>query len=58
MKSRKWSKADTRKFYKLLAIFGANFDLISNNIFFPLRSRKEIKSKFRREDMKNKAKID
>ena len=56
--SKKWTKEETKKFYKLLEIFGPDFDMISNDIFFKNRSRQQILNKFRREDQIHKDWVD
>ena len=43
-KSKKWSKADTEKFYLALTICGCDFSLMEK--IFTERSRKNIKDKF------------
>ena len=52
----KWTKDDTSKFYKALEQFGTDFGTIQK--FFPKRERKQIKSKFRREEKANPEKIE
>ncbi|UPR00303.1 subunit of Bdp1 transcription initiation factor TFIIIB [Chloropicon primus] len=52
----KWTKEDTDKFYKALEQFGTDFGTIQK--FFPKRERKQIKSKFRREEKGNPEKIE
>ena len=52
----KWTKEDTTKFYTALEQFGTDFGTIQK--FFPKRERKQIKSKFRREEKANPEKIE
>lgn len=52
----KWTKEDTHTFYTVLEQFGTDFGTIQK--FFPKRERKQIKSKFRREEKSNPEKIE
>ena len=52
----KWTKEDTDTFYTVLEQFGTDFGTIQK--FFPKRERKQIKSKFRREEKSNPEKIE
>ena len=52
----KWTKKDTSLFYEALQKFGTDFGLIQK--LFPRRERKQIKSKFRREERSNPDKIE
>ena len=52
----KWTKEDTDRFYTVLEQFGTDFGTIQK--FFPKRERKQIKSKFRREEKSNPEKIE
>jgi hypothetical protein len=52
----KWSVKDTETFFKALQQFGTDFGLIQK--LFPKRQRKQIKSKFRREEKKNPDRIE
>jgi transcription factor TFIIIB component B'' len=44
----KWTTRETRKFYKLLEIFGTDFSMIESA--FQTRTREEIKKKFQKEE--------
>jgi transcription factor TFIIIB component B'' len=46
--TEKWTMEDTKLFYKYLSQYGTDFSLIAQ--FFPTRSRKQIKAKFKKED--------
>ena len=50
--TQRWSHEETRKFYKLLEIFGCDFSLIQT--LFKGRTRQQIKNKFRKEERINK----
>jgi hypothetical protein len=52
----KWTADETRKFYKAIEIFGADFSLIAQ--LFPTRNRDQIKNKFRKEEKTNIQKVD
>eukprot|EP00349_Pseudokeronopsis_sp_Brazil_P003902 CAMPEP_0202964472 /NCGR_PEP_ID=MMETSP1396-20130829/8559_1 /ASSEMBLY_ACC=CAM_ASM_000872 /TAXON_ID= /ORGANISM="Pseudokeronopsis sp., Strain Brazil" /LENGTH=204 /DNA_ID=CAMNT_0049686605 /DNA_START=257 /DNA_END=868 /DNA_ORIENTATION=+ len=57
---KKWSAAETQQFFMALSIFGTDFTMIER-IFEnsgTKRNREAIKSKFRKEERQNKAKID
>jgi len=54
--SAKWTPEETRKFYKAIEIFGADFSLIAK--LFPSRNRDQIKNKFNREEKINVKMID
>ncbi|KAI1393922.1 uncharacterized protein F4822DRAFT_386386 [Hypoxylon trugodes] len=43
-----WSEEDTEKFYRLLGMFGTDFDTISG--MFPEKTRRAVKLKFNREE--------
>jgi hypothetical protein len=47
----KWTAEETRKFYKAIEIFGADFSMIAK--LFPNRNRDQIKNKFRKEEKVN-----
>lgn len=51
----RWSKEETDKFYEALSAWGTDFNLISH--LFPLRSRNQIKTKFKYEEKRNSLKI-
>lgn len=48
----KWSKKDTKKFYKLLELCGTDFSMISEA--FEFKTRKQIKNKLKKEEIKDK----
>jgi hypothetical protein len=52
----KWTVDETRKFYKAIEIFGADFSMIAK--LFPTRNRDQIKNKFRKEEKTNIQKVD
>eukprot|EP01135_Chromosphaera_perkinsii_P008582 Nk52_evm24s1401 gene=Nk52_evmTU24s1401 len=52
----KWTEVDTRKFYRAISKCGTDFSLIE--MMFPNRSRKQIKSKFKKEERTNRAMIE
>jgi len=54
-KHEKWTEEDTAKFYKNLAIYGLNFALLA--ALFPDRTRKQLKSKFKREEKSDPERI-
>ncbi|XP_045175419.2 transcription factor TFIIIB component B'' homolog [Mercenaria mercenaria] len=54
--SKRWSKKETKKFYKALAMIGIDFFLI--NQLFPNRNRFEIKKKFKKEEKVNRVLIE
>jgi len=47
----KWTEEETRKFYKAIEIFGADFSMIAK--LFPTRNRDQVKNKFRKEEKVN-----
>ena len=47
--TKKWKENEIKKFYKLLEIFGIDFDSISNDNFFPNRSRQQIMKRYNKE---------
>jgi hypothetical protein len=47
----KWTEEETRKFYKALEIFGADFSMIAK--LFPTRNRDQVKNKFHKEEKVN-----
>lgn len=51
----RWSKEETDKFYEALSAWGTDFNLISH--LFPLRSRNQIKTKFKYEEKRNAVKV-
>lgn len=51
----KWTDKDTATFYQALRQFGLDFGLIQK--LFPSRARRQIKSKFMREEKKHPEKI-
>lgn len=51
----KWTPEETKKFYKAIEIFGADFSLIAK--LFPTRNRDQIKNKFNKEEKVNVAKM-
>ncbi|KAH0804766.1 transcription factor TFIIIB component [Histomonas meleagridis] len=53
--TQRWTEEETDLFYRVLAMCGTDFSMISK--FFPDRSRKMIVNKFHREEAKNKEKI-
>ena len=52
----KWTEEETRKFYKSLEIFGADFSMIAK--LFPTRNRAQLKNKFNKEEKTNSKLID
>jgi len=52
----KWTADETRKFYKAIEIFGADFSMIAK--LFPTRNRDQIKNKFRKEEKANIQRMD
>lgn len=50
--AKRWTKKETKKFYKALAMIGIDFFLISQ--LFPKRTRLEIKKKFQKEERMNR----
>ena len=52
----KWTDEETRKFYKSLEIFGADFSMIAK--LFPTRNRAQLKNKFNKEEKTNSKLID
>ena len=53
--THRWTDEETELFYKVLAMCGTDFSMISK--FFPDRSRKMIVNKFHREEAKNKERV-
>jgi len=51
----KWTEEATAKFYNNLAIYGLNFALLA--ALFPDRTRKQLKSKFKKEEKSNPERI-
>lgn len=51
----KWTAEETKKFYKAIEIFGADFSLIAK--LFPTRNRDQVKNKFNKEEKVNVAKM-
>ncbi|XP_052802549.1 uncharacterized protein LOC128232831 isoform X2 [Mya arenaria] len=51
-RARPWSKKDTTKFYKALAMCGLDFFLISQ--LFPKKTRLDVKKKFHKEERMNR----
>ena len=51
-----WDAGETRLFYEALRMFGTDFEIIS--AMFPGRNRKQIKSKFTREERENPDLVD
>ena len=49
--SAKWTEEETKRFYKAIEIFGADFSMIAK--LFPTRNRDQIKNKFRKEEKVN-----
>lgn len=47
----KWTEEETKKFYKAIEIFGADFSMIAK--LFPNRNRDQVKNKFRKEEKVN-----
>jgi len=47
----KWTDEETKKFYKAIEIFGADFSMIAK--LFPTRNRDQVKNKFRKEEKVN-----
>jgi len=56
VQNNKWTVRETRKFYKLLEIFGTDFQMIESA--FSSRSREEIKKKFQKEEREQKLKME
>eukprot|EP00216_Chloropicon_sp_CCMP2111_P002600 CAMPEP_0198237896 /NCGR_PEP_ID=MMETSP1446-20131203/3657_1 /TAXON_ID=1461542 ORGANISM="Unidentified sp, Strain CCMP2111" /NCGR_SAMPLE_ID=MMETSP1446 /ASSEMBLY_ACC=CAM_ASM_001112 /LENGTH=439 /DNA_ID=CAMNT_0043920175 /DNA_START=87 /DNA_END=1406 /DNA_ORIENTATION=- len=52
----KWTKPDTDLFFQALSQFGTDFSLIQT--LFPSRARRQIKSKFRREEKRDPARVE
>eukprot|EP00826_Nyctotherus_ovalis_P027195 TRINITY_DN2121_c0_g1_i18.p2 TRINITY_DN2121_c0_g1~~TRINITY_DN2121_c0_g1_i18.p2 ORF type:complete len:153 (+),score=55.37 TRINITY_DN2121_c0_g1_i18:200-658(+) len=55
-KAERWLEEETEKFYRALQIFGTDFSVIER--LMPGRSRKQIKSKFNKEEKANPERID
>lgn len=51
----RWTKDETTKFYEAISALGTDFNLISH--LFPLRSRNQIKTKYKYEEKRNPAKL-
>jgi hypothetical protein len=51
----KWTPEETKKFFKAIEIFGADFSLIAK--LFPTRNRDQIKNKFNKEEKINAIRI-
>ncbi|KAM3963177.1 transcription factor TFIIIB component B'' homolog Bdp1 [Aphomia sociella] len=51
-----WSEAETVRFYRALAAIGTDFSLMAP--LFPGRSRRELKTKFKKEERLNCAQVD
>lgn len=56
-KTDKWSDEENEKFYMAISIYGTDFALVSS-LFGPSKTREQIKNKFKKEEKKNKEKID
>ncbi|XP_066601942.1 transcription factor TFIIIB component B'' homolog [Prorops nasuta] len=56
LKSKEWSKWETLKFYKALNTVGTDFLLMQS--LFPKRTRQEMKSKFKKEEKRNRKLIE
>jgi hypothetical protein len=54
--AQKWEVEDDEKFFHALSRFGTDFSLIEH--VFPTRTRRQIKLKFKREERKNRTKVD
>jgi Myb DNA-binding like len=54
--AQKWEADDDEKFFHALSRFGTDFSLIEH--VFPTRTRRQIKLKFKREERKNRARVD
>ncbi|KAL0278847.1 UNVERIFIED_CONTAM: hypothetical protein PYX00_000537 [Menopon gallinae] len=55
-KSRDWSDTETKRFYKALNTIGTDFSLMQK--YFPVRTRLELKNKFKREEKLNRSLVD
>ena len=55
-KSQKWSNEETSVFYEALQICGTNFSMIAS--LFPNRTRKQVKSKYLREEKQHPQLVD
>lgn len=55
IQNNKWTTRETRKFYKLLEIFGTDFQMIES--LFLTRTREEIKKKFQKEEKEQNLKM-
>lgn len=55
-KAEKWSASDTEKFFNALQQFGTDFSLIEK--LFTNRSRRQIKSKFKKEEANNRVRVE
>lgn len=51
----RWTKDETTKFYEAISALGTDFNLISH--LFPMRSRNQIKTKYKYEEKRNPAKL-
>ncbi|KAL7626757.1 hypothetical protein AAE478_003531 [Parahypoxylon ruwenzoriense] len=56
VKANHWSEEDTEKFYRLLKMFGTDFETIA--AMFPEKNRRAIKLKFNREELLCPKRID
>jgi len=54
--SEKWSSAETDEFYEAIRRYGTDFTLLEK--LFAKRSRKQLKSKFKREEKENPRRVD
>eukprot|EP00762_Andalucia_godoyi_P005254 ANDGO_06709.mRNA.1 Transcription factor TFIIIB component B'' len=52
----RWSADETERFYRMLSMFGTDFTILQR--LFPNRTRRQIKSKFTREDKMNPGRLD
>jgi transcription factor TFIIIB component B'' len=55
-KAEKWNASETEKFFNALQQFGTDFSLIEK--LFPSRSRRQIKSKFKKEEANNRERVE
>ncbi|KAJ9589312.1 hypothetical protein L9F63_017471, partial [Diploptera punctata] len=51
-KSKEWSKEETLKFYRALNMVGTDFSLMKS--IFPKRTRRDLKTKYKKEDRLNR----
>lgn len=54
----RWNKEETLKFYTALNLIGPDFSLMAKLFFKGIRSRRDLKNKFRRENKLNKSVIE